>query len=615
MVDELLKIATEHHSAGRLEEATAAYRQVLALEPKNPVATSRLDALWLMAADTQLAVELNGRVMGAEAGSALHHYARGVGLLRTGRWGAAEGEFRQVLMALPEIAIAHSHLGTALTELGRLDEALGCFRQALALRPIDAISWNRVANTLQRLGRFDEAIEIYGQGLARFPGDSLLHNNLGMAFQGVGRLTEALAEYRRGLEIRPDYALCHGNLLYAMQFQGGVGADQIAAEHARWERIHAEPLRGRIVGHGNDPSPDRVLRVGYVSPDFREHVVGRSLLPLVMAHRLEQVQVFCYSNVRKPDALTEAFRRCAVTWREILGVDDERAAQMIRDDRIDILVDLALHMEGNRILIFARKPTPVQVTYLGYCGTTGLRTMDYRLADPYLGADSEAYVEKTIRLPRSYWCYGRPDTQAAVGPAPAAGTGAVTFGCLNHFVKVTPEAIALWAQVMRAVPRARMILHAPAGMGETVARERFGAVGITGDRMEFVDRQPWPQYMRTFERIDVALDPIPYGGGITTCDGLWMGVPIVTLADDRAVGRGGLSIVSNIGLPELAARTEAKFVSIAVELAGDLPRLSALRAGMRERMVGSALMDSGRFAGEVEGVYRQMWREWCASRG
>ncbi len=289
----------------------------------------------------------------------------------------------------------------------------------------------------------------------------------------------------------------------------------------------------------------------------------------------------------------------------------------IRRDGIDILVDLSLHMAHNRLLVFARKPAPLQATWLGYCASTGLETIDYRLSDPYLDppeTDLSVYSEQTLRLPETWWCYGCAGPTPEPSPPPSDRAGYVTFGCLNNFAKVSPGSLDLWAEILNAVPRSRMIIHSYPGSHLDGVRQRFAASGVSADRLEFVAKLPWTQYVQTYGRIDIALDPFPYGGGITTCDALWMGVPVVSLAGQTAVGRGGKSILSNLGLPELVARRPKQYVQTAVTLAQSPARLAELRRTMRHRMLTSPLMNARRFARNVENAYRQMWKQWCLSR-
>ncbi|HMD55024.1 MAG TPA: hypothetical protein VKJ65_10795, partial [Phycisphaerae bacterium] len=406
------------------------------------------------------------------------------------------------------------------------------------------------------------------------------------------------------------------SFLYTLHFHPAYSTKAICHELVNWRQRHASPLKKFIRPHTNDRDPERRLKIGYVSPDFYAHVVGWNLLPLFQQHNHEQWEIFAYSAVVRPDEWTRKIRSCCDVWRDIAGIDDQKATQMIRDDKIDILIDLALHTAGNRLLIFAQKPAPVQVTWLGYPGSTGLETIDYRLSDPYLDppqTDLSVYSEQTVRLPETYWCYqpGGPVSESA--PLPALSTGFITFGCLNIFAKVSPAILELWSQILQAIPKSRLLIHSNHGTHLNKVRELFGQKGISADRIEFIGRQPWPNYINTYNRIDISLDPLPYNGGITTCDSLFMGVPVVSLSGQTAVGRAGKSILSNIGLPELVAQKPEEYVEIAVELANDLPRLAKLRRTLRQRMESSPLMDAKRFARNVEAAYRDMWRKWCNS--
>jgi len=400
-----------------------------------------------------------------------------------------------------------------------------------------------------------------------------------------------------------------------LHYHPSYNALAIAQEHRRWNQQHAKPLEKHILPHANNRDPNRRLRVGYVSPDLCNHPVGRFLLPLLENHDHQNVEIVAYAQVPVPDATTEHLRSHADAWRDLVGLSDAQAADLIRQDGIDILVDLTLHTANNRLLLFARKPAPVQVTYLAYVGTSGLTTMDYRLSDPYLdppGEDESIYSEQTIRLPETYWCY-RPAVYLPLQAPPMLENGFVTFGCLNSFCKVNEPLLDLWSRLLAAVPHSRLLLHTYQGGHRQRVLDYLQARGIEASRISFVGQLPTDQYFQQYNCMDIALDTHPYGGGTTTCDTLWMGVPVVSLVGKTAVGRGGLSILSNIGLPELAAKTPDEYVQIAVNLANDLPRLKELRSTMRQRMEASPLLDAPRFARNVEAAYRQMWQKWVSA--
>ena len=318
-----------------------------------------------------------------------------------------------------------------------------------------------------------------------------------------------------------------------------------------------------------------------------------------------------------PDALTERLRGYADVWRSISGLSDMQAADLVRHDQIDILVDLKVHTADNRLLLFARKPAPVQVSWLGYPGTTGLSTIDYRLTDPYLdppGLFDAFSAEESLRLPDTFWCYDPQTDQPPVNALPALESGAITFGCLNNFCKVNDGCLALWARVLQAVPRSRLLLLAPRGPARDKVLARLDQEGIAASRVDFADRQPRPEYLKLYHQIDLGLDPLPYNGHTTSLDAFWMGVPTLTLLGKTAVGRAGWSQLCNLDLKELAAETPEQYMAMAAQLAGDLPRLEDLRRTMRQRMLQSPLMDASRFARNVESVYRQIWRRWCRDR-
>jgi predicted O-linked N-acetylglucosamine transferase (SPINDLY family) len=341
--------------------------------------------------------------------------------------------------------------------------------------------------------------------------------------------------------------------------------------------------------------------------------VGRFILPLLLGHDRERFEVICYSDVEKEDALTARMRGAASAWRDIRGMPDEAVARQVEADGVEILVDLTMHMAHNRLRVFAYKPAPVQVTYLAYVSSTGMTSMDYRLSDPYLDpvGEERGYVEETVRLPTSYWCYQQSLATPEVGELPSLKAGRVTFGSLSNFCKVNDRAVEAWGRILARVPGSRLMLWAGEGKHRERVWRQMEGLGVERGRVEFVKFEPAAGYFGRYGEIDVGLDPFPYAGGTTTCDALWMGVPVVTLAGKLGVGRGGVSILSNVGLKELIAQNVEQYVEIAARLAADVEKLKGLRAGLRERMQRSPLMDAQRFVREVEGAYREMWERFC----
>jgi protein O-GlcNAc transferase len=601
---------------GRLDEAIAACRQAIALMPSYPGAHCNLGNALLDKGELDEAIAACRRAIALHASFPEAHNNLGNALRKKGQLDEAVAAFLQAILLNPKLSQAHVNLGNALKDRGQFDDAIAAYRQAIVLNPKLSEAFGNLGSALMDKGELDAAIDAFRQAIALRPGFVEAHVNLGDALKTRGQIGEAIDAFRRAVALRPDDAQAHCNLILSMHYQPGIDARMIAEENRRWNRQHAEPLKGLIRPHGNDRDPERRIKIGYVSPDFRDHPAGRFLLPLLAHHDKSKFETIAYAHVPTPDSTTERLRSCVDGWRDIARLSDDQAADLIRSDGIDILVDLAMHSAGNRLLVFARKPAPVQVTYLAYCSSTGLETVDYRLSDPYLdppGMDESVYSERTIRLPETYWCYQPSIDLAAATGTSAIERGLVTFGSLNNFSKVNESVLKVWAEILRAVPKSELLIHAHEGNHRQRVRDRLEREGIENRRVRFVGRLPMQTYLETYGQIDIALDTFPFGGGTTTCDALWMGAPVISLAGKTAVGRGGLSILSNVGLPDLVADSEEKYVSIARELAGDLSRLSDLRSNLRKRMERSPLMDAPRFARNVEAAYRQMWRTWCES--
>jgi protein O-GlcNAc transferase len=649
LADPHYNLARLHSAAGRLNEAISGYRQALSLRPDWPQALNNLGALLKEQGQFQSALECFQKALAlspnyavvlnnlgdllCEVGQARDalpvctkavqlrpdlpeaHNNLGNALCAAGQFEPAVAEYRRALELRPGYAEAHDNLGNALRDNGQLDEAIAAYRQAIVLNPNLASAHNNLGTALIDKGQFDEAIAAYRQAIVVRPDYAIAFTNLGSALKDEGQLDDAIAAHRQAIALRPGYAEAHSNLIFAMLYHPGYEAQSVAQELGRWNRQHADPLRKFIQAHPNDRRPDRRLRVGYVSTDFCLCICAYLLAPLLKHHDPRQVEVFCYAQVARPDAMTIEFQRHADEWRNISGVSDDQVARQIRQDQIDILVDLKLHTAKNRLLVFARKPAPVQVIWLGYPGSTGLSAIDYRLSDPYLdplGMDETVYSERTIRLPDAFWCYDPLDSRdIPVSPLPALDSGVVTFGSLNNFCKFNDDVLALWAKVLRQVEASRLLLLAPMGDHRSRTLERFRQEGIEPGRIEFVPHQSHAQYLATYRRIDLGLDTIPYCGHTTSMDSFWMGVPVLTLVGNRAVGRAGWCLLSNLRLTELVGRTPDEFVRIATELASDLPRLQHLRSTLRTRMQQSPLMDAPKFARNIEAAYRQMWQTWC----
>jgi predicted O-linked N-acetylglucosamine transferase (SPINDLY family) len=414
--------------------------------------------------------------------------------------------------------------------------------------------------------------------------------------------------------------LPYETLLLAMNYNPCHHPENIFYEHVRFAKQFAEPLYNNICPHTNERSPHRKLRIGYVSPDFKRHSVAYFIEPVLIAHEREHFEVFCYSDVIFPDDITTRIQAYVEQWRNILGMSDGAVAELISTDQIDILIDLAGHTNGNRSLLFARKPAPIQVSWIGYPATTGLSSIDYKIVDSYTdppGMTDHLYTEKLLRMPDSFLCYLPDQDSPGVGPLPALSKGYITFGSFNNFAKLSTEFIALWTMILRDIPDAHLIIKAGSlsdKMTRQYAMNIFTKEGILEERIELMPpKLSIREHLDTYNRVDIGLDTFPYNGTTTTCEALWMGVPVITLAGNSHVSCVGMSLLSNISLPELIAKTSDEYIAIAVNLAGNLERLQSLRMRLRDMMEDSPLCKAKRFTSKLEICYRTMWETWCKS--
>jgi len=569
-------LAIENHQAGRLREAEEQYRRILVQRPDHADAMQMLGVLLGDMGNAAAGEELIRRAIAINPNAPQYHGNLGMILARQGRTSEAMVPYRRALSLYPQYPEAENNLALAMLQQGQIDEALAHFRRSVALRP-----------------QYEEA-----------------YIGLGNALLETGRLQETVASYRRAIVLSACSQAWH-NLLFALHFDVSFDSKRLLEEHRRWAQLCADRFAPPRDGPGAVDSSTGRLRIGYVSPDLREHPVGWFLAPLLENRNHERFEAFCYADVANADATTARLKAASDVWRDTIRMTDEQLAGHIREDRIDILIDLAMHT-GRRLLVFARKPAPVQASYLAYCSTTGLKTIDFRLTDPYLDTPqkaAEAYSEQSIFLPRTYWCYQPLALAPPVEPPPMRKSQVVTFGCLNSYRKVTDATLSLWSKLLSEVNSSHLLIHSPQGSHRQRVSDHFAAAGEDPARIRFVEPQPAGQYLATYHEIDVALDPLPYGGGTTTCDALWMGAPVVSLRGRTAVGRAGASILANVGLCDLIAETPERYIRIAAALAADTSRLIELRGTLRARMQASPLMDAPQFARDFEAALREMWRE------
>jgi len=597
---------------GRLDDALTAYDGALRLRPDYAEAyNNRGNALLGMGRlDDALAAYDGALRLRPDYADA--HYNRGNVLQDMARLGDALAAYDTALSLRPDLAETHNNRGNTLREMGRLDDALAAYDGALRLRPDYADAHNNRGNALLGMGRLDDALAAYDTALSLRPDFADAHYNRGNALRDMARLDDALAAYDTALSLRPGYADAHSNKLLALHY-GAFDARGAIAAQAR--AFGASVNRaGAPQAFANAPIPDRRLRIGYVSGDLRRHPVGYFLQSILHNHASDAVEVFCYSNNLKDDDLTASFQSDADHWRRLRGLNDEAAATLIRADAIDILVDMSGHTALNRLPLFARRPAPVQVSWLGYFGTTGLTAMDYVLADRFVvpPGEEDAFTEQVWRMPGSYLCFMPPDMDVPVRPRDVQGP--ITFGSFNNLAKLSSHTVSLWARVVQSVPQSRLLLKtsqlADAAVCQAV-RERFAGHGIEPDRLVLEGPSPRADLLASYNRVDIALDPYPYGGGTTTAEALWMGAPVVTLRGGTWTGRVSESILSTVGLSDLVAGSQEAYVDLAAKLAADQDRRTALHATLRSRLAGSPFCDGAGFTRHLEEACRGMWKRWC----
>jgi protein O-GlcNAc transferase len=609
----------------RLNEALVLGKSLCAMTPDDA-------SLWNLLASAQAAsgamedvVRSCDRIIALEPGNATAHSNRGVALYSLRRLLQAEQAFRAALSLNPSLISAGNNLGMILKDLGRIPEAVEVLEKLIVDNPdappaVRAAVYANLALVQLRANLFEAAEQSCRIALQLDPAHVPAHNNLAQALKERGLLADSVAQQRITIGLSPASAEMHSNLLLDLNYLPDFDANACAREHRLWGEKFGAP-GGSVTTHSNSPDPDRRLRIGYVSPDFRAHSVAFFIEPLLRSHQRDRVEVFGYANLLQPDPMTHHLRGMSDQWRNVWGMDDNRVAALIRADRIDILVDLAGHTRGNRLSVFGRKPAPVQVTWLGYPNTTGLREMDYRLTDEWADPpqiSDHLYTETLVRLSRGFLCYKPLDDDLEVSAPPVTRNGYITFGCFNNSAKVSGKVLDIWGRILSELPNARLFLksrqlHGP-GLQERF-RDEFSRRGIDPGRVEMLGRvNSTVDHLSLYGRVDIAFDTFPYNGTTTTCEALWMGVPVVALAGDRHAGRVGVSLLQNIGLPELIADSVQGYERIAVELAGNTERLARYRSEMRNRMRNAPLLDAAGFAHAMESAYRDMWRRWCQTR-
>ncbi len=645
--------------SGELDKAEEVCRQVISENPGNAEAYDALGGVAFRRGSIELAIEHFSKAVELDSNQASFFQSLGLAYCSLGKFAKAIDYFQRALILDPKNLATQNNLGNCYKQEDKLADAARCYRKAISLRPTYLLASINLADVLgkqhkhkaaiktyrkalrlgtnipenqmhlavlhhglglalRELDKTDEAIAAYKEAISIQPDFALAHNSLGAALLARNEVDAAITSFRRALEIEPNLARVHSNILLVMNYLANSTQEQLYAESRKFDSQHAKGLRKRRDSFRNSRNRKRPLKIGYLSPDFQDHSVAHFTRKLPREHNREAVEVFCYSDVETPDYVTAQFQAQTDHWLSIAKMDDDEVAACIRRDRIDILVDLAGHTSRNRLLLFAQKPAPVQVSWLGYPNTTGLKTMDYRLTDSVADPLSEAdrlYTEKLIRLEHGFLCYQTDESILEVSSPPCLKQGHITFGSFNSISKVTPDVVGVWSRILQSVPDSRLVLKAKA-LEDSGTRMRllqaFREHGIDSDRLDLINMVAGRKdHMKLYSRVDIGLDPFPYNGTTTTCEALWMSVPVITLCGDRHAGRVGASIMHHVGLPSLVAQSSDEYVNVAKYLANDTQELTRQRKTIRAQMQQSALMDVPAFVATLENAYRKMWVNWC----
>jgi len=614
--DAWLNLGTAEHRLGDLVAAERAFRRATALAPDNAGAWSNLAAVLVTLKRPRDALPAAERAVALSPESHEVHSNRGNVMRALGRLDDAAASFHRALELKPDFADAHNNLGIVLSDQRQTIQAAVHYRKAVDLDPRSTAAMNNLAAALRSLRKLSEALAWLDRALEINPHDAKSYGNRGMVLVSMGRIDEALQQLQRSIELKKDTDRSHSNYLFALNYAPGMSPDMLLAEHRRFDAQFGGHIPPTFT---NTRDPARRLRIAYVSGDFRNHPCAFFIEPLLASHNPAQVETFCYMSARDEDDYTRRFKALAHHWRDASMMMDEDLQAAMLADGIDIAVDLAGHTGGGRLTAFARRLAPVQVTWLGYPATTGLSAMDYRLTDARAdppGAADEHCSERLVRLPDTFLCY-RPRADAPDVSPPPASTGApFTFGSFNNLPKLNAIVIEAWRRILRGAPHARLLIKSNP-LCDDVTRADLAAAfedpEIDPARVELV---PWitdqTEHLAFYTRVDVALDPFPYNGTTTTCEALWMGVPVLTIAGNRHAARVGVSLMSQVGMEDFIAPDIDSYVKTAIALAHAPERLSVLRAELRGRVQASPLRDERRFAANVESAYREMWRAWCA---
>ena len=619
-ISQVLQQASDAYHTGKLSVAENLCYQILDVQPEQVDAIYLLGLIAEQKQDDEMAALFFQQAIQIDSSVPQFYDSLGQLFQAQGKWVQMIGCYQRAVILQPQEAHFYYQLGNAFTQLARWTEALSCYQRATTLNPKFAEAYNALGNALRYQGQLQQAVKCYQQAIALEPQEAWFHSNLACSLHDQGKIQESLEQFKQALELDPSHIQAHHNLLLALNYLEEVDPQTLFTAHCQFHQHHAASI---IPFTHSLPllHLQRRLKIGYLSQDFKRHSVAYFLESILAHHDPRQVEIFCYDDGLNHDEVTQRFQRYADHWVSCVSLSDEALAEKIYQAGIDILVDLMGHT-GHRLLVLARKPAPIQITYLGYPTTTGLTAIDYRLTDRFVDPEAEHETlnsESLLRMPNSYFCY-RPAQEAVQLPVhslPVLENGFITFASFNNATKFSPTLLKMWAELLHALPHSRLLLksstrHQHDHQMSRLFEEHFAQMGIAPERIvQLPYMSEVTDHLKAYHHVDIALDSYPYNGATTTCEALFMGVPVVTLVGKTHVSRMGASLLSALGLTETIAYTPKEYIDIGIKLARDIERLQHLRSTLREQMSTSPLMDAGSFTRHLENLYRQIWERRC----
>jgi protein O-GlcNAc transferase len=591
------------HQAGHLDAAQAAYQQILAITPGDSNALHYLGLVAFQKKNYAESVALIEQAIAIHSETPAFFCNLGNAHMRLSHYEPARQAYQQACRLDPQFAVAFMGLGNALLAGGHIEPAEAAARQAVAIAPQLFDAWVALGDALLAAESIDEADQSYRRGLALRPESSMVLVKRANILARFGQLDEAQTCITQAIRFDPDHEPAYWAKLMNLNYSS---SDQqlIHEAHRDWAQRFVAHDTVQPMRLARPEVAGRRLRVAYLSADFRRHALRFFIRPILRNHDRSRLEVFGYYNYATADEVTAEIKALCDHWVDCHTLSDAALAQRIVADEIDILVDLSGHTYGNRLKALAMKPAPVQATMLGYLATTGLQAMDYRIVDHHTcppGGFDDSHGETPARLPDCQWCY-EPEGEAKIGPLPALANGYVTFGCFHNLAKLTADQLALFCEILRGLPDARLLMVAWGDTPRQLLLRRFASAGVA-ERVQIIEPLGYADYLGLYDKVDIGLDSFPYCGGTTTMESLWMGVPVVTLKGATQASNGGASILSNVGLPQLIAGDPQGYVAIARRLAADIGELDQLRRSLRARLQQSPIMDAPRYVRALESLY------------